>query len=299
MSHRRTVRYRSWTLGVVLLLGVVGGCSSTGDTTTTSASTSTPEPAPAPSTTAAMLPTIVAPTDPAVTDAPTTTATATATATAITAADAPVTTSTAPAASPTTTPAPTSTTPAAAPLSAAGLTHRVPLGDGVHFSYGHEHHDYPASDIFARCGSSVVAPVNGTLLEVRTTDGWDPNVDNPATRGGKSIALLGDDGVRYYFAHLSAIDDGIVPEATVTIGQELGQVGQTGRASACHLHFALSPTCGGKEWKVRRGVIWPWRYLDAWKAGDDLGPIDEIKAWSQAHPDACADALAEPTAGDA
>lgn len=175
---------------------------------------------------------------------------------------------------------------------------RVPIGDGVNFSYGREHSAYPASDIFADCGSPIVASISGELLEVRTVDEWDPSTDNPAKRGGQSISLLGDDGVRYYMAHFSYIDPAIVPGAHVETGQLLGHVGRTGRASACHLHFSLSPVCGGKEWKVRRGVIWPWPYLDAWRNGDNLSPELEIYGWLLEHPNACAEALAEPTAPD-
>lgn len=169
----------------------------------------------------------------------------------------------------------------------------------MNFSYGRDHHDYPATDIFAECGAEVVAPIDGELLEVRTEDAYDPATDNPAMRGGKSISMLGIDGVRYYMAHFSVIDPTVVPGGRVTVGQRLGEVGQTGRASGCHVHFALSPTCAGKEWKVRRGVIWPWPYLDAWQAGDDRSPALEIVAWQRDHPDSCADALAEPTAPDA
>ena len=38
-------------------------------------------------------------------------------------------------------------------------------------------------------------------------------------------------------------------------------MGDTGRASACHVHFGLSLPCPNREWWVRRGVIWPDQYL--------------------------------------
>jgi hypothetical protein len=28
---------------------------------------------------------------------------------------------------------------------------------------------------------------------------------------------------------------------------------------------------------IRRGVIYPWKYLDAWKAGKDLSPAKAIE----------------------
>ena len=60
--------------------------------------------------------------------------------------------------------------------------------------------------------------------------------------------MLGDDGVRYYLAHLQAIDDAIEPGVEVTAGQRLGEIGRSGDASACHLHFGISPPCPGLEW---------------------------------------------------
>jgi hypothetical protein len=29
---------------------------------------------------------------------------------------------------------------------------------------------------------------------------------------------------------------------------------------------------------VRRGVVLPWKYLDAWKAGKDLSPVKAVNA---------------------
>jgi len=129
-------------------------------------------------------------------------------------------------------------------------------------------------------------------------DSWDAAVDNPATRGGRSVAVLGDDGVRYYVAHLDEVDPMLALGTRVEIGQRLGTVGRTGRTSACHLHFGISPPCAGKEWSVRRGVIAPARYLDAWRAGDQLSPADEVATWLVNNPTACADAMADPEAAD-
>lgn len=176
----------------------------------------------------------------------------------------------------------------------------MPIGDGVNFSYAHEHHDYPASDVFAGgCGTRVISPVNGSLLEVRRENLYDASTDNPARRGGRSVALLGDDGVRYYFAHFESIDDALVPGHRIAIGDTIGRIGMSGRAGACHVHIAISPPCPGQEWSVRRGVIWPWPYLDAWKRGEQLSPKPEIDQWLAANPNACAEAMADPNAADA
>lgn len=194
-----------------------------------------------------------------------------------------------------------STAVSTAPASTAAAITTTPYAMPVNparASYGRQHHDYPASDVFVKCGAPITSPVNATVLEVRREDGWSQAVDNPATRGGKSISLLGDDGVRYYLAHFDSIVDGLEPGQHLELGAALGLMGKTGRAGACHVHFALSPPCPGKEWSVRRGVIWPWPYLDSWRTGEQLSPAAEIQQWLVDNPTACADAMADPHAAD-
>jgi murein DD-endopeptidase MepM/ murein hydrolase activator NlpD len=144
--------------------------------------------------------------------------------------------------------------------------------------YGHYHHDYPATDVLAPCGTTVVAPVDGVIQEVSTVDRWDPKVNDGATRGGLSWSIVGDDGVRYYGSHLSALASTTKPGVRVAAGTVLGKVGNTGdaRGLACHLHFGLSPPCGPGDWAVRRGTLYPWPYLDAWRAGINRSPAPQI-----------------------
>ncbi len=183
-------------------------------------------------------------------------------------------------------------------LGGAVTPYRVPVADADRAGWGTTHAGYTASDIFVGCGASIVAPVNGVVAEARRVNSWDPAIDNPATRGGRSVAIIGDDGVRYYMAHFERIDDGIEPGTRVAVGQALGEMGQTGRASACHVHFGISPPCPGKEWSVRRGVIWPYPYLDDWRGGGQRSPVDEIRRWLADHPTACSDAMSDPNAAD-
>ena len=112
------------------------------------------------------------------------------------------------------------------------------------------------------------------------------------------MSILGDDGVRYYMAHFDVVDESMEPGIRVSAGQAVGAMGSTGRSSACHLHFSISPPCPGKEWSVRRGVVWPYPYLGAWERGEQLSPVAEVNAWSAANPDACALAEADPFASD-
>ena len=175
----------------------------------------------------------------------------------------------------------------------------LPVADVDAAGWGDTHSAYPATDIFVGCGAALVSPVWGTVLEVRRVDSYDPAVDNPATRGGRSVSILGLDSVRYYLAHFDTIDPDLAPGDEVSIGRTLGTMGDTGRTSACHLHFSISPPCPGKEWSVRRGVIWPYPYLEAWRRGDQRSPATEVAEWLAANPSACADAMADPHAPDA
>jgi murein DD-endopeptidase MepM/ murein hydrolase activator NlpD len=174
--------------------------------------------------------------------------------------------------------------PAASPTKAKSGRYVFPVG-GKPFSYARTHHDYPATDIIANCGLPVRAATDGVILEVSRVDRYDKAVDDGALRGGKFISMLGDDGVRYYNAHLSALGSGINPGVRVRAGQQIGAVGKTGNANnTCHLHFGISPPCARTgDWWVRRGVVWPYTFLDAWRAGTNRSPVSTVAAWKADH----------------
>ncbi len=136
------------------------------------------------------------------------------------------------------------------------------------------HHDYPASDIFVPTGSRFVAVTGGVVDDVSYVDTWDPKVDDPATRGGLSVAIVGDDGVRHYGSHLSQIVRGIAPGRRVRAGQLLGLTGRTGSARPTdpHLHFGISRPTTPDDWATRRGEINPYPYLNLWRKGVNKTP---------------------------
>ena len=151
---------------------------------------------------------------------------------------------------------------------------------GCTVTYSKYHHDYPASDIFAKKGCAFVSPIAGVVDEVNTVDKWSGKTNLGADRGGLSISILGDDGLRYYGSHLSKIEANIVPGYKVATGEKLGEIGSTGsaRGTKPHLHFGISYPTEKGIWWVRRGVglekgkTSPWKYLQAWQVGKDLKP---------------------------
>ena len=166
------------------------------------------------------------------------------------------------------------TTAAAAPI------YTFPVS-GCTATYSKYHHDYPAADIFGKKGCAFVAPTAGVVDEVNAVDRWSGKTNLGPDRGGLSISIVGDDGVRYYGSHLSKIEAKIIPGYRVATGEKLGEIGSTGsaRGTKAHLHFGISYPTEKGIWWIRRGVgleskgkTPPFKYLQAWQAGNDLKP---------------------------
>jgi len=147
-------------------------------------------------------------------------------------------------------------------------------------NYARAHHDYAATDILAKAGCKFVAPINGVVDEVNRVDTWKSPPNLGITRGGLSVSIIGEDGVRYYGSHLRSIPASIQPGVSVMAGRILGAIGATGsaRGTSPHLHFGISWPTPADTWWVRRGEVLPWKYLDAWKSGKDLSPVKEVAA---------------------
>jgi murein DD-endopeptidase MepM/ murein hydrolase activator NlpD len=154
------------------------------------------------------------------------------------------------------------------------LAYVFPLEPASAADYGPGHHDYPATDIFAPEGTRFVAVTNGEVDFVSRVDRWEPNEDDPATRGGLSVAIVGDDGVRYYGSHLSEVAPRIAPGDEVEAGSLLGRVGQSGNAASTspHLHFGVSRPTRPDDWRTRRGEVDTYPLLREWERGHDVTP---------------------------
>ena len=100
-------------------------------------------------------------------------------------------------------------------------------------SYVHDHLNYPATDVEG-CYAKVLAPTAGIITHTRRKDTWVEEIDDPATRGGLTITLVGDDTVRYFFSHLGRVKVSIGQR--VQAGDWIGVVGSSGNAryTLCH-----------------------------------------------------------------
>ena len=108
---------------------------------------------------------------------------------------------------------------------------------------GHQGHD-----LLAACGSPVVAAIGGQVTENKN-DGAAGNLLVVRVRSGEN----------YVYMHLLEPATPKVGER-VRAGQPVGRVGQTGRASTCHLHF---------EW---------WTAPGWYKGGQAVNPDPKLKS---------------------
>ncbi|HEV2062201.1 MAG TPA: M23 family metallopeptidase, partial [Solirubrobacteraceae bacterium] len=97
---------------------------------------------------------------------------------------------------------------------------RHTYGDGMGAGRGHQ-----GQDVFARCGTPLVALYDATVQHKASH-----------SRAGHYVVLQTADGSSFAYMHLqspSPLRRGDV----VFAGDPVGRVGDTGRASGCHLHF--------------------------------------------------------------
>ena len=94
---------------------------------------------------------------------------------------------------------------------------------------------HQGTDIFADFDTPVRAPVDGT---VKVTNGG---------LGGVSVYVVQADGTYWYLAHLAGVAPGIANGATVSTGDVVGFVGNSGNAAGGppHVHLQIHPGGGG------------------------------------------------------
>ncbi|HKP90144.1 MAG TPA: M23 family metallopeptidase [Thermoleophilaceae bacterium] len=119
------------------------------------------------------------------------------------------------------------------------------FGDGFGAGRGHE-----GQDVFARCGAPMYAARGGTVQAKK----YHPSA-------GNYVLIDGDrTGRDFFYAHLREASPLDVGDRVYT-GQKIGNVGDTGNAQGCHLHFELWSAPG---WYEGGHAIDPAPYLRRW-----------------------------------
>lgn len=146
----------------------------------------------------------------------------------------------------------TSARPSSDPLSFEMLSYifpvegRVRWGDGIGAGRNHQ-----GQDLLTNCGKRVYAARGGTVVFKGDMSG----------AAGNYVVISGR-GTNLDFAYMHLRDPvGLKLGETVRTGQVIGRVGDTGRASACHLHFE---TWGAPGWYKGGSPISPTAMLRNW-----------------------------------
>lgn len=111
-------------------------------------------------------------------------------------------------------------------------------------------HTHQGQDIMAGCGQTEVAARGGKVQYA----GYEANAGNYIVIDGKGT------GFDFMYAHL-AQPSPLKTGASVRTGQPIGIVGETGDATACHLHFEIWTAPG---WYQGGSPIDPLPYLQKW-----------------------------------
>ena len=94
---------------------------------------------------------------------------------------------------------------------------------------------HKGQDVFAKCGTPIVAALSGRVQMAKFQD-----------RAGNYAVIAADDGTSQAYMHMR-LPATVSRGQRVAAGQQIGEVGETGRATGCHLHFELWTAPGWYE----------------------------------------------------
>lgn len=121
-------------------------------------------------------------------------------------------------------------------------------GDG--FGAARSGHSHEGQDVFARCGAGIYAARGGTVQD-----------NKYESAAGNYLVIDGTGtGRDFFYAHMREPSPLKVGDRVYT-GQRVGEVGDTGDAVGCHLHFEMWTAPG---WYEGGHPFDPLRYLKRW-----------------------------------
>jgi murein DD-endopeptidase MepM/ murein hydrolase activator NlpD len=121
-------------------------------------------------------------------------------------------------------------------------------GDG--FGAARSGHSHEGQDVFARCGAGIYAARGGRVQD-----------DKYHSAAGNYVVIDGaGTGRDFFYAHMREPSPLKVGDRVYT-GQRIGDVGDTGDAVGCHLHFEMWTAPG---WYEGGHPFDPARYLKRW-----------------------------------
>ena len=123
-------------------------------------------------------------------------------------------------------------------------------GEGAHFGAGRAGHSHQGHDVFATCGTRMVAARGGRV-----------KFEQYHAAAGHYLVIDGaGSDLDYAYMHL-AEPSPFQPGDRVFTGQLIGAVGESGNAQGCHLHFEL------------------WSAPGWYDGGEPFDPLPALQAW--------------------
>jgi len=137
--------------------------------------------------------------------------------------------------------------------------YQFPLQESSHYTdtYGADteggQRKHEGTDVFNQKGTLIFSVCNGTLERI----GWN-------RLGGERVGVRGQDGNYYYYAHLDTVNEALVVGNSISKGELIGTMGNTGDAITTpdHLHFGIELPNG--KW------INPYSWLKVWEYNSQL-----------------------------
>lgn len=125
-------------------------------------------------------------------------------------------------------------------------------GAGADFGSGRAGHSHQGHDVFARCGTPLVAARGGRVQANKFH----------AAAGNYLVIDADGSGTDYVYMHMAERSPFARGDKVAT-GQRIGAVGDTGNARGCHLHFEL------------------WSAPGYYEGGHPFDPLPALKAWDR------------------
>jgi murein DD-endopeptidase MepM/ murein hydrolase activator NlpD len=122
---------------------------------------------------------------------------------------------------------------------------------GARFGAGRSGHTHQGQDVMAPCGTKLVAAQGGTVKYAAYQ-----------SAAGYYLVIHGLDGNDNSYMHLAGPSPFEKGDQVFT-GQQIGIVGDTGDATACHLHFEI------------------WTPPGWYDGGDPIDPLPALEAWDR------------------
>lgn len=123
-------------------------------------------------------------------------------------------------------------------------------GSSAAFGAPRSGHSHQGQDVFASCGTKMVAPEAG-IVQAKSFQ---------SSAGHYVVIRLSAGGRDAVFMHLQKAS-WVTPGTKVFPGQQIGKVGESGNAQGCHLHFEL------------------WTAPGWYTGGAPYDPLPTLRAW--------------------